>query len=591
MRGFPLVTLLAFLTLYPAGTYAQLSSTDLKQYFSELPGGFFAPDKIDDPKWSDLHFLLDDQKHGISIASEAENGTNLTQNLFSLDILKFTHHENTEDFLDAKTRFYSRLKFDSRSQAHERPYAYLSGWMSLNHPPVKAIQDTPARIYREFSDPPSPAKINTYTTTAFQKKIDSISGTELTFDNETKALFNGESIKEKTALVRRSKQFILGAVMATICDPSSENFVQALMDQSRKGVTIKLLMERFYMGTVFRNCTNRLREAGIDLQFVNLKWKPKTLLSFFHPKFWVSDAEEVIVGGQNIASFENDSTGYNRLNRDTDLWIRGPVATDFADAFLKLWDRYSKNNLDPMNGIRANVLHHQRYQRMYQLRGEHAYDFQFSRIPNEPVRGACRAMIQFPRNQNLSIAEIMKVHAEHAEQSIVLTSPEIQFKIPARKRSEGDHLIASLIDAARDRAVKVELISNGVDGGNGEFTEFMREKLEKAQEKDRWVLADFLDWVLSFQPQHNARNHRRYLLQLARVPHFRTWTHFNYIHAKQAFFDRVATFISSVNLDQASMDRNIEAGALCMDEKLSRQMEAQLALDLANSTPVVSENE
>ena len=38
-------------------------------------------------------------------------------------------------------------------------------------------------------------------------------------------------------------------------------------------------------------------------------------------------------------------------------------------------------------------------------------------------------------------------------------------------------------------------------------------------------------------------------------------------------------------------DANYEAGAICMDEKLSREMEDQLTLDLVNSVPVLSKNE
>jgi phosphatidylserine/phosphatidylglycerophosphate/cardiolipin synthase-like enzyme len=591
MRVFLFLILLTPFFLTPSLSFAQFTPSDLKKYFTDLPGNYLISNEIDDSKWSEKRFVLFNQK--LSLAdplSKIEIEENFTQDLFSINVTQFNQFENSEDFLDAKSSFYSRLNFNPRTQLHERPYAYLSSWMSLNHPPLKKVQGTPELIYKNFKNQPTSNQPHLFQTIEFQKKIDSISGTELTFENETKPLFNGDSIKEKTALIRRSKHFIFGAVMATICDPSSEDFIQALIEQSKKGVVIKLLMERFYMGAIFRSCANRLRREGIDLQLVSLKWSPETFLSFFHPKFWVSDSEEVIVGGQNIASFENNSTGYNRQNRDTDLWIKGPVATDFAAGFLKLWDRNANQNQKHLNGVRAKILHHLKYQRMYQLRGKHAYSTRL--MPHSgPLRGACRAILQLPENQNLSIAEIMKEHVEHSDQSIILTSPEIQFKLPPRMSSSGDHLISSLVSAAQHRGVNIEFISNGVDGGNGEFTETLRKKLSEAKKDHRWVLAKFLNWVLSFQPQYNARKHRRQLLNLAQVPHFRTWTHFNYMHAKQALFDRLATLISSVNLDQASMDRNVEAGALCMDESLSRQMEAQLALDLANSVPVVSANE
>ena len=54
---------------------------------------------------------------------------------------------------------------------------------------------------------------------------------------------------------------------------------------------------------------------------------------------------------------------------------------------------------------------------------------------------------------------------------------------------------------------------------------------------------------------------------------------------------RLASFVGSWNLDWNSADRNHEAGIICLDRSLNRQMEEELARDLANSIPVVSSNE
>src|ERR1035437_3433107 len=96
-------------------------------------------------------------------------------------------------------------------------------------------------------------------------------------------------------------------------------------------------MEKLYMGTLFRSCANRLRNGGVDVVLVGDQLKLKSLLAFFHVKLWIRDGEEAIVGGQNIVRYENNSTGFNNLNRDTDVLVQGPAVTDFLHEYLDLW--------------------------------------------------------------------------------------------------------------------------------------------------------------------------------------------------------------------------------------------------------------
>jgi phosphatidylserine/phosphatidylglycerophosphate/cardiolipin synthase-like enzyme len=319
---------------------------------------------------------------------------------------------------------------------------------------------------------------------------------------------------------------------------------------------------------------------------VNEKWKRSTFLTFFHAKFWIKDGEEVIVGGQNIIKFENNSTGYNNLNRDTDLLIKGPATTDFLEAYLNLWEQHRDQRNGTLQTMNDELAETKKNERIARLRGAEHYNEVFSH-PESRMNGVCRSLVQKAYHRNLSIASVLEHHIAHARHSIVMTSPEIKFQPGDRTRR--DRFFSTLKDSAK-KGVQIEFVSNGVDGGNGEYTAALRGELEWAVESGHRFATRIWNHILNREPSNNARDHRHYLNDL-RHHGVRTWTHFNYIHAKQAYFDRIATSISSLNLDTPSIERNDEAGAICMDQSLSQAMETQLTLDLVNSVPVMSRNE
>jgi phosphatidylserine/phosphatidylglycerophosphate/cardiolipin synthase-like enzyme len=61
----------------------------------------------------------------------------------------------------------------------------------------------------------------------------------------------------------------------------------------------------------------------------------------------------------------------------------------------------------------------------------------------------------------------------------------------------------------------------------------------------------------------------------------------NYVHAKEFYFDRTLTGISSWNFDKFSASNNHESAIFCLDNSLRLQMEKQMVLDMINSVPVI----
>ncbi|NDG84703.1 MAG: phosphatidylserine/phosphatidylglycerophosphate/cardiolipin synthase family protein [Proteobacteria bacterium] len=561
-----------------------LTLSEIQRIYARLPGSYIVPEAapgLREPVFSEIDGTLFPKDRPAS-------DTAFSQGLFETDVQAFNRSMRAPDFLTAKELFFSSLAFNHRTQRHERPYPYLNGWFSLNHPPLKktplALENYIARFDEsQRADPRSP-----FFAPSFQRYLDSTTGTTLSFDNRLHLLQNGDAIRAKIRLVNDSRKYVLGAVMAFSCDPSSIPLFDALASKARSGVPVYLMIERFYGAGLFKRCAKRLRHAGVRLLEVNDKWKRDSRLSFFHAKFWVGDGREAVLGGQNIAVYENLSTGYNALNRDTDVEVTGPAAIDLASEFVRLWkDRKIPD--ETLVGIEREVEEHRAMQERDHLRGASIYSGKLGSGETR-MRGVCRVLVQDPMHRNLSIAEVLKAHVLQTRRSIFITTPEVKFNLEPRSDSLLDSLYLSLVDRAR-AGVPVEFLSNGLDGGNGELTAALRMGLENSLQSGRPLRASLYRWILGFEPANNARDHRRYLTRLHETPNFRTWTHFNYIHAKLAYLDRTVTFVSSLNLDRASVDRNTEAGILCMDEHLSGEMEPQLALDFANSVPVTSSNE
>jgi len=569
----------------------EFSISQIRDYYASVPGNYIEASEA--PKTKPLpneQFYLT-MDNSFVPSGEHELDLEFSQDLFQVDVKKFNKFMQGDDFLDSKVKFYSALFFNGRSQSYEKPYTSMNGWFSLNHPPIKKLNLPLEHYSKLFAGQIDQMKGSQFFNPQFQSKLDQETKTELTFNNHLHALFNDQSIKAKIQLVKDAKHYLFGAVMATVCDPSSEEFVQALIDKAQSGVPVTLMMEHFYMGIVFRKCANRLRAGGVDVVLVNDKWKAKTFLSFFHIKFWIRDGEEAIIGGQNIVKYDNSATGFNQLNRDTDLQIRGPAVSDLLAEYLTMWKKHRKSRNRSLTYFEQEVERAKTTQRELHLRGNQFYQERLSN-PESRMRGTCRILVQKAHDHTLSIASVLGRYAALTQESMVLTSPEIEFSLYGRIKAKlkRDHLFNEIRNAAK-RGVDVELVSNGVDGGNGEFTVAMRLAMQQALEWGRKIRYHFWKAILKREPAHNARGHRKHLLDLEDTPGVRAWTHFNYMHAKQAFFDRIVTSISSVNLDAASLERNEEAGAICMDETLSKEMENQLTLDLVNSIPVASTNE
>ncbi|MES2642351.1 MAG: phosphatidylserine/phosphatidylglycerophosphate/cardiolipin synthase family protein [Myxococcota bacterium] len=488
----------------------------------------------------------------------------------------------SDDLLQATWDFHARTRFDESTQMGERPYIYLRAWNTLFHPPIKRL-DLPLDTYvRAFAPDPRPDAA--WFAPEFQESLDAETESVLTFGNDVALLSNGDGWVEKVRMAREAETFMFVAVMAMTCDDSGSAIVDELVARHAEGVDVRVILESLYANTLNVRCLRRLRRAGIPVLLVADQLIPgKGFGGFMHNKFWIRDGEEAVIGGQNVMDVQNLSTGFGGHNRDNDVLVRsGPTVTELTRAYVALWDSHAH-------------LTHRKIAPLYQpwidarlaeetaagLRGTQAYA---RRLGDAETRmdGACRVVVQTPGNTG--IATMLTRYIEAARHLIVMTSPTVRFDL------DGTAVLDVLVEALRSRAaagVEVEVVSNGLAGGKGESDRWLHESMEAARSTGHVNNAKIYEELKERSARAGAKGNRAYLTDI-QTTNLRAWTYFNYLHAKQAYFDRTAVVVGSFNLDSQSGSKNHEAALVCLDEELASQMERQLTLDLVNSLPVVS---
>lgn len=168
------------------------------------------------------------------------------------------------------------------------------------------------------------------------------------------------------------------------------------------------------------------------------------------------------------------------------------------------------------------------------------------------------------------IAPVLHEYFRAARRYVAFTSPDLEFDLGSPK-DWTSQMVRLLQKKASSEGLAVDLVANGYAGGLGEISYLL---------KGSWI-GFGMDRLAEKAAQHT----RRRFQQLQTSPSIRIWTYLNYMHAKQYYFDGLASFIGSFNFDEQSAAREYESGILCLDEDLTRGLSEQLALDLSNSAP------
>ena len=563
----------------------EVSLADLARYYDDRTNGLIRyVFHYSDDFASAMKFRWDPY-YKMRIFPSSGLSNDVLQGLFEFDAERFVRESGEKDFLSATHRFYSRLPFDPKKQTYERPYRYLSSWGNLFHPPIKELKQPLSFYHAEFSDNFDPKTVESvYFDPEFQKQLDRETQTELTYGNEVRALFNGvDSYPEKLRLTGEAKKLLYVAVMTMVADESGRELIRNMVNAKRAGVDVRLITEGFYTFSISNYAVGVLEREGIPVVRVDDK-SLKQLNRMFHNKIWIRDGEEAILGGMNILDYENEASGFNFLNRDTDIMVRGPAVTSLLESYIKLWKKYDKKNR-PIASGEAMLAQRLEEERAARVRGSENYA-RWLRNPETRMNGICRTAVQGNNAEPQKIVTLLLRYLEAAKRSFYISSPEIDFDL---NRDEGEHidmLARVMAEKARTPDFYMAFSTNGIDGGMGESSAFLRNRVKDARLTGETLWADMLTPMVDEEGREVNRRVRRTIRPLVEAG-LHGFQYFNYIHSKQFYFDRLLVGIGSWNFDGYSADNNHESAIFCLDEKLRLQMEHQMVLDMINSVPII----
>ena len=505
-----------------------------------------------------------------------------TQDLFEFNVERYMSASGAPDFLSATYDSYLRMPYDGTAQYHQRPYRCLRYWGSLFYPPIKTLQHPLAFYHSRFTADFAPDTTSPYFSPEFQMMLDRETGTGLTAGNILRALFNGtESYPEKSRLASEAKKILYVAVMTIVADSTSRELIRIMVERKRAGVDVRLITDDFYTFSVSNYAVGVLEQEGIPVARVADK-RADQLDRMFHNKIWIRDGEEAILGGMNVLDYENEADGFNFLNRDTDILVRGPAATSLLESFIKLWRRYDREGRSIATGD-SILAHRMAEERASGVRGSDHYA-RWLADPATRMTGICRTAVQGDNAEPQNILRLVSRYLEAARHSCYMASPGFEFEIDGH--APIDLLAQAIAAKARDTSFHMSVITNGNDGGWGESVIFLRSRVKDSQFVGDPLWEDILTPIIDYAGREVTLGTRRILQPLIKEG-LLAYQYCNYVHAKEFYFDRTLTGISSWNFDKFSASNNHESAIFCLDNSLRLQMEKQMVLDMINSVPVI----
>ena len=533
-----------------------------------------------------LTFKIDHKfKEAVPVLPEAN--PDLIHSLFETDVEKMIQNEGVQDFVTAKKKFYGDLSFNRSTQQFARPYIYPSDWHSLNHNPIRNFNLALETYGHQFRllDSKTIAK-SPLVSVELHRKLDDVTGTEMTAGNKLRQLNNGEiSFKEKVRMVKESKKFFHAIVMVQYCDESSSEIVDAMIERARAGVDVRLMMESVWSRLILQKCVKKLTDGGVKVTLGKGFFNPRTMFTVHHTKFWIRDGEEAIMGGQNTHDFENTSNGFNHHTRDKDVHVMGPAVTDMMREYVRIWNHEQKKPDTSMSQYLGVVAKKEAEERTKNLRGKDLYGRWLNTPTVEEIPGVCRVLVQGSKTTDTpyiitkAYLEIMK----NTKYSMFINTLAFRFKEGDTNAYTNTQLIKEIIESSK-RGTQIDLISNGFDAGWGEAGFQMRELSKKLRRSGKTGLAMLLESMNRVIAMFTSRTQFNNLANALGGTDVDVWLYFNHIHSKQMRFDHIMTSTGSFNLDNHSF-KNHESTMICLDKKLADESLVSFLSDIVNSTP------
>jgi len=190
---------------------------------------------------------------------------------------------------------------------------------------------------------------------------ESVAGSPLSVGNKATLLEDGAAAyPAMLAAIKSAKRHVHVQVYIFDESDAGQQFADALMARAKAGVKVRLIYDAFGSKATSKEFFETMRKAGVEVHEYH-PLDPTTMLKGAsvnqrnHRKLYIVDSRVAFLGGINISEVYAASSG-PRMNdvpfdqrawRDTQLQVEGPVVNELQKSFVDLWEKETKQKLDP----------------------------------------------------------------------------------------------------------------------------------------------------------------------------------------------------------------------------------------------------
>ena len=168
-----------------------------------------------------------------------------------------------------------------------------------------------------------------------------ITHSPLTGGNAFKVLEGGdEAYPEMLAAIRSAKACIAMSSYIFRNDEAGQAFADALIQASRRGVEVRMLLDSVGSGYIYPQILYRMQRGGVKAaRFLHtwLPWRMPFLNMRNHRKILVTDGRLAFMGGINVGAENSARLSGAQQIRDVHFRIQGPIVRVIMDAFARDW--------------------------------------------------------------------------------------------------------------------------------------------------------------------------------------------------------------------------------------------------------------
>ncbi len=546
-----------------------------------------------------LPFKLDKKTNEFQIKNWFLQDWNALQENFSFNENLFITTFKSQTFNEAKREQYSQFAFNKKSLSHRKTIPAMKEWGGLTHPPLKSLSQ-PLEIYDANFGPVDYEMIqSTFFEPSLQLKLDELSGSELTFGNVVIPFSDRDAFEKKKEIIRNAKHSLFLSSLAFVCDSSTREIVDLLLEKKKQGLKIFILVDGFISKVLrHKECPSLLKKGGVNIILTRdfFKYKGKAL---YHTKVLVADLSVAMAGGQNMIDADHRSRGTDFKNRDVDLYFKGPIVLDIAKGFIENWEHQLQfvKNQTSLSVALAQVLRRMEFERNRGVRGRNYYQ-SILRDTSTRMNGVCRFINQTPFLNEGSITKVYLELLDRTKKHLLITDPIKTDTFYSNRLGrplidkfdsfEYFNLLHHKVLEVSDREVMVDYITTNIRMAGNENVAIQNEKIKNYLEAGREFRANLSFINLNLSNRFFGRPHYKNLLKdWYPQKNVHIWKHISLMHSKIFYFDRVVSSVGSLNFHHNATDHSYESTAVCMDENLNKALDKILVLDMVNSIPLV----